>query len=136
MRFLRNVLFILAAITFIVLVRVMTTVSEKLCCRGKDAPSKSASVNNFMIRFLYEVSFELVLCAMINVSAMGPSEAPINDTLSFATLALAAIAALAIVCLYFKKAEKPVEEPQTHIAVDQSASNSSIADVSTIRAAS
>ena len=68
-----------------------------VCCRSRRL---EAWWNNFMVRFLYEVFFELSLCLMINLALhWGHTE---KDSISVViSLALAAVALLSLLCLGF-----------------------------------
>ena len=110
--FTRNTLFILTAIMLITLVWAMTAIVEWMCCRravregqrSKLTITKEVFMNNFMVRFLYEVFFELVLCALINLSASASSAPGGNGTwtLSMITLIVGTLTILAFSSLYFR----------------------------------
>ena len=110
--FTRNTLFILTAIMLITLVWAMTAIVEWMCCRravregqrSKLTITKEVFMNNFMVRFLYEVFFELVLCALINLSASASSAPGGNGTwtLSMITLIVGTLTILAFSCLYLR----------------------------------
>ena len=61
-------------------------------------------MNNFMVRFLYEAFFELVLCALINISTSSSGAPGGTGTWLLSLLVLiSAIAAIAFIfTMYFK----------------------------------
>lgn len=120
--FTRNTLFVLSAICVIALVWLMTALVEKLCCRkSSQSSSYEAKMNNFMVRFLFEVCFELVLCALINVS-VSASSAPggiVSWSLGLVTLIVAPAAIVAISSLYCKGTSQTINGEVQNQAIGQ-----------------
>ena len=106
--FVRNVLSITCMAALIALVWLFTAVIQLLRKKatGAEANKKTSSsevfMNNFMVRFLLEVFFELMICAMINVTSVTAS----GMTwwfISLLTLVAGAVALLAVASLYIKR---------------------------------
>jgi hypothetical protein len=76
--FVRNMVLFLCLALLIALVWLIIAIFKKLRqgqSNGENSPSQTTGfakaelfMNNFMVRFLYECFFELILCAMINIS--------------------------------------------------------------------
>jgi ABC-type Na+ efflux pump permease subunit len=75
----RNMLFALCLTLVVLLAWAISAMLESICkdqsCQKKRAVSREVSFNNFVVRLLMLGSFELLLCAFINVANQGASGA-------------------------------------------------------------
>lgn len=105
-RFARNMLTILCLAALVALVWVIMSLFEAKCRNGQNRRTRRESVSvlmsNFTVRFLYELFFEIFLCALINVSAFSVGAANGNWVISLFMLLACAAAIGFMASLYCK----------------------------------
>ena len=104
MSFFRNMLLLLSIACIIGLVwlisAILQSVRAKTQQEGQNGQqSKEASANNFMVRFLYEIFFELMICAFINVTNQEVA-GMVWWIVSFAVIVVSIFSLLAIFSLF------------------------------------
>lgn len=85
----------------IALVWLISAIVKKLT--SDDSRSKQAEpwLNNFMIRFLYEVFFELAICAMINISNQ-QAGGMVQWLISFTVIVMISVTLVVVMTLFCK----------------------------------
>ena len=90
----RNLILIALLFLVIVILWLFVALRDNFFCKVRKKHQNETWWNNFFVRFLYEVFFELALCLMISLSMSGAI-----SSFEMAVCCILAVASIAVICI-------------------------------------